>query len=82
MNGYDPTKIADAVLALLMATRCDDGRLSRRLPLEWLERLHDSGFISDPHGSGDSLYFTDEGLAYARDLAERLLAPDTRPAQR
>jgi hypothetical protein len=37
-----------------------------------MNRLHEKGFISNPRTKAQSIVFTDEGLARARQLLEEL----------
>ena len=42
-----------------------------------MNRLHEKGFISDPRGKAKSVVFTEEGLAQAKLLLEKLFSTKT-----
>ena len=65
-------RIDDAVLALLLLGRHDGARAWKSFDWDALGRLHERGLISDPVGKAKSVMFTDEGLAKAELLLQRL----------
>jgi hypothetical protein len=67
----DDDKIDDAVLALLMLG-ASGSRAWKGLDLSVLARLHERGFISNPHDRSPTLVFTAEGLARAKRLRDEL----------
>ena len=62
-------KIDDAVIALLYLGLHDGARAWKGFDWDTMDRLHESGFISDPRGKAKSVVFTEEGI----DRAARLL---------
>jgi hypothetical protein len=68
----DTNKIDKAVLALLLLGRHDGNRAWKGFDWDVMGRLHEQGFISDPHGKAKSVVFTEEGLACAEQLLEQL----------
>jgi hypothetical protein len=66
----DTNKIDEAVLALLLLGWHDQNRAWKGFDWDALDRLHEQGFISDPHGKAKSVVFTEEGLARAEQLLE------------
>jgi hypothetical protein len=67
-------KIDEAVLALLLLGRHDENRAWKGFDWDSMNRLHEKGFISDPHGKAKSVVFTEKGLAEAERLLEKLFA--------
>jgi hypothetical protein len=65
----DTNKIDDATLALLYLGLHDGARAWKGFDWDAMDRLHQEGYITDPHGKAKSVVFTEEGL----DRAERLL---------
>lgn len=77
---YSKDKVDDAVLALLWLTHYTDGPNTRAWKgHEWgaLERLHERGLIGNPVGKAKSVVFSDDGVARARELFDRLFAQDS-----
>jgi hypothetical protein len=68
----DTNKIDDAVLALLVLGRHGGDRAWKGFDWDALNRLHETGFITDPKGKAKSVVFTVEGLARAEKLLEEL----------
>ena len=62
-------KIDDAVLALLYLGLHDGVRAWKGFDWDAMNRLHESGFISDPRSEAKSVVFTEDGI----DRAARLL---------
>ncbi len=65
----DEGKIDDAVLALL-TLGASGSRAWKGLDASVLQRLHERGFISNPHDRSPTLVFSIEGLARARRLRD------------
>ena len=70
----DAYKIDDAVLALLLLGRHEGNRAWKGFDWDTMNRLHEKGYISNPHGKAKSVAFTEEGLAEAERLLEELFA--------
>jgi hypothetical protein len=68
----DTNKIDEAVLALLYLGLHDGARAWKGFDWDAMDRLHQRGFISDPHGKAKSVVFSEEGLVRARALVEKL----------
>ena len=66
----DTDKIDDAVLALLYLGLHDGARAWKGFDWEAMNRLHQQGYITDPHGKAKSVVFTEEGLERAKRLLE------------
>jgi hypothetical protein len=80
---FDETKVDEAVLALLWLTRFrekDDWPWRTWKGHDWdaMKRLHEAGFISDPHNKNKSIGFTEEGEQRAEELFVKLFG---RPAK-
>jgi len=74
---YDEAKIDEAVLAVLCLTAWEENGLARAWKgIDWnaTNQLHERGLIDDPKNKNRSVIFTEEGLALARDSAERLFS--------
>jgi hypothetical protein len=71
---YDTGKIDEAILALLGALEFDNGRVWKRLNFGSMDRLHESGLISDPKGRAESVYLTEAGMRQAKALASKYFA--------
>ena len=67
----DTDKIDDAVLALL-TLGASGSRAWKGLDATALMRLHERGYISNPHDRTPTLVFTPEGLARATRLRDEL----------
>lgn len=73
----DEKKVDEAVLALLWLTRF---RQKKNWPWrtwkghDWdaMNRLHEAGFISDPHNRNKSVGFSEEGERRAEELFAKL----------
>ncbi|MDD5544602.1 MAG: DUF6429 family protein [Acidobacteriia bacterium] len=72
----DDDKIDQAVLALLFLGIHDGTRAWKGFDWDAMNRLHEKGYISDPHGKAKSVVFTEEGLAEARKFFEELFSAD------
>lgn len=68
----DTAKIDQAVLALLLLGLHDGVRAWKGFDWDAMDRLHEQGYISDPHGKAKSVVFTEEGLKRAEQLLEEL----------
>jgi len=69
----DDAKIDEAVLALLFLTL--DRRTHRawkNLNFEAMDRLYEKSYIFDPVGKAKSVVLTEEGVAMAERLAQKL----------
>lgn len=75
----DTDKIDEAVLALLYLGLHDGARVWKGFDWEAMDRLHEKGFISDPHGRAKSVVFTQEGFARAEELLEKLFGKQAIP---
>jgi hypothetical protein len=76
---YDPEKVDEAMLALLLLGRHDGIRTWKTFAWEAMDRLHANGFISQPAGKAKSVVFTQEGLAKAEALFAKLFGKDSAP---
>jgi hypothetical protein len=68
---YDRNKVDEMVLALLTLTMMKDGsgvRAWKGHDWEALDRLHTSGYISDPKSKAKSVVFSEEGVRRAQEL--------------
>lgn len=70
----DPSKIDDAVLALLYLGLHDGARAWKGFDWDAMERLHEHGYITNPRGKIKSVVFTEEGLERAERLLEELFS--------
>jgi hypothetical protein len=70
----DHDKIDDAVLALLYMTLHEGRRAWKGHDWDALGRLHRNGMIDNPVGKTKSVVFTDEGLARAEALFEKMFS--------
>jgi Domain of unknown function (DUF6429) len=71
---YDTDKVDEAVLALLFLTLGANGVSNcawKGHDWDALDRLHEKGFIRDPHNKNKSVLLTEEGMAQARLLFEK-----------
>lgn len=68
----DQAKIDQAVLALLYLGLHDDCRAWKGFDWDALNRLHEQGYIRDPHGKQKSVVFTAEGLQKSEQLLTEL----------
>lgn len=74
---YDEKKVDEAVLALLWLTRWREKqdwpwRAWKGHDWDAMQRLHEAGFISDPHNKNKSVGFSEEGERRAEELFEKL----------
>jgi hypothetical protein len=69
---HDTNKIDDAVLALLFLGLHDGVRAWKGFDWDAMDRLHQSGYISDPRGRAKSVVFTEECLEQSKRLLEKL----------
>ena len=81
----DSDRIDEAVLALLYLGLHSGTRAWKGFDWDAMNRLHEKRFISDPRGKAKSVVFSEEGLAEARRLLEKLFSAETQrltvPAQ-
>ena len=71
----DPNKVDEAVLGLLYLVSFKSAGVTRAWKgHDWdaLNRLHESGLISNPKNKAKSVAFTDEGSLKAKRACERL----------
>lgn len=68
----DARKIDDAILALLYLGLHDEGRAWKGFDWNAMDRLHEQGYISDPHGYAKSVVFTEKGMERSKRLLEEL----------
>ena len=78
----DNEKIDEAVLALLLLGIHDGSRAWKGFDWDSMNRLHEKGLISDPHGKAKSVVFTEVGLREAERLLQKLFCEsDEGPAR-
>jgi hypothetical protein len=68
----DNDKIDDAILALLFLGLHDGARAWKGFDWGAMDRLYESGYITDPRGRAKSVVFTEEGYERSRRLLEKL----------
>ena len=68
----DNEKIDDTILALLLLGLHDGARAWKEFDWDAMNRLHEKGLISDPHGKARSVVLTEDGLRRAERLLEEL----------
>lgn len=68
------SKIDEVVLALLGAFEFEKGRVRKRVDFAAMDRLHEDGYITDPHGKKESVRLAVRRLTLAKQLAARHLA--------
>jgi hypothetical protein len=68
----DTEKLDDAALALLYLGLHDGVRAWKGFDWEIMDRLHESGYISDPRSKAKSVVFSEEGLERAKRLLDKL----------
>ncbi len=73
---YDEKKVDEAVPALLWLTRWREKkdwpwRAWKGHDRDSMQRLHEAGFISDPHNRNKSVGFTEEGERRSEELFEK-----------
>ena len=68
----DEEKIDQAVLALLCLGLHDQDRAWKSFDWDAMARLHEKGYISDPHGRAKSVAFTDPRLRESERLLTEL----------
>jgi len=77
---YDETKIEDTVLALFGVFEFEGGRVWKKFDFDVMNSLHAKGYITNPIGKAHSINLTSEGLAKAKDLADKLFKSDMQKA--
>ncbi len=73
----DEEKVDEMALALLRLTTFKDGpglRAWKSYSWDVLDRLHQSGYISDPATKAKSVVLTEEGAARSKELFEKYFA--------
>lgn len=70
----DRDRVDDAVLALLLLGLHDTDRVWKSFDWDVLNRLHEKGYISNPHGKAKSVALTYEGHARAKQVFRELFA--------
>jgi hypothetical protein len=75
----DPSKIDDAVLALLYLGLHDGARAWKGFDWDAMDRLYQAGLISDPRGTAKSVVFTEVGLERAARLLQALFGKQAEP---
>ena len=65
-------KIEETVLAVLWLTLHNECEAWKTIDWDTMDRLHRKGFISDPTHRARSVVLTEEGLAEATRLAEKM----------
>jgi hypothetical protein len=73
----DTAKVDDAVLALLVLGLHDGDRVWKGFDWDAMDRLHQTGYISDPRTPAKSVALTTEGLDRARRLLDELFGKPT-----
>lgn len=71
---YDTDKVDEVVLALLVLTLgANSSPYCAWKGHDWeaMNRLHEKGFIEDPHNKNKSVTLTEEGMAKAKILFDR-----------
>jgi len=68
---YDMVKVEEALLALLGVFEFENGHVWKRYDFSTMDRLHEKGLITEPHGRQESVYLTDEGMRRAKELAAK-----------
>ena len=73
----DEDKLEQVVLALLHWNSFKEGdgkRAWKSLPWEFMNSLHEKGYISDPVNKNKSVWLTETGAKLSEELFERLFA--------
>ena len=69
---YDPSKIEDAVLALLGVFEFEEGRVWKKYDFEVMDALFAKGYITNPIEKPHSVNLTPEGFTKAKEYADKL----------
>ena len=69
---YNQDKIDETVLATLLLTLHDENRAWKGHDFEVLDRLYEKGYIYNPKGKAKSVALTQEGLAKANEVFDKL----------
>ena len=56
---------------MLGASEFENGRAWKRIDFAVMDRLHEKGYITNPHGKQESVYLTEEGMAIAKALSAK-----------
>jgi len=67
-------KVDEAVLAVLWLTLHNECEVWKTVDWEAMDRLHQKGLISDPAHRAKSVILSEEGLAEATSLAEKMFS--------
>ena len=70
----DIDKIDEAVLALLHLTLHDGNRAWKGVDWDAMNRLHETGFISNPVGKAKSVLLTEQGMVESGRLFRKLFS--------
>jgi hypothetical protein len=74
----DTDRIDQALLALLSLGLHDSTRVWKSFDWDVMARLHEKGYISDPHGKAKSVAFTQQGLKESERLLGDLFSAGSR----
>jgi hypothetical protein len=74
----DTDRIDQAVLALLSLGLHDGTRVWKSFDWDAMARLHEKGYISDPHGKTKSVVFTEQGLKESERLLGNLFSASSK----
>lgn len=69
---YDINKVDEAVLALAYLSLHDNNRVWKSFDWDAMNRLHESGYISDPVSKAKTVVLTEEGIREAERLFKKL----------
>lgn len=70
----DESKIEELVLALFGAFEFDNGRVWKQFDFNVTNSLFEKGLIFNPYNKSKSIQLTHEGMARAKELAQKYLA--------
>jgi hypothetical protein len=71
-DSVDWDAVDQATLALLVLGLHDGYRTWKGFSWDCMDRLHESGMITEPKGKAKSVQFTDEGLEHAQEVFKRM----------
>jgi hypothetical protein len=71
---YSDSRSMRSCWALLGAFEFEKGRVRKRVDFAAMDRLHEDGYITDPHGKKESVRLAVRRLTLAKQLAARHLA--------
>lgn len=75
----DGEKLDQVVLALLHLNSFKEGdgrRAWKSLPWSVMDSLHEKGFISDPATKAKSVWLSEDGAKFSKELFEKLFAAE------